>query len=91
MTDRMTRRYDPAPDELALTYLIGECRTFDEKKRALEDAFWQIHNTGYRDAMAFRIASGTEDAQTVLFEKNCAHEGAICRLCAFFAAPCGEE
>lgn len=79
MTDKNIK-YDPSEDEKRLSYLINENMTDKEKLKALSDAFWQVNNNGYGDAMANLIMSGEESAKTKIWEKNCKEIEAINRL-----------
>ena len=77
----MNNTYHQFEDEKkALSYLINADMTKEQKLKALGDAFWQAHNSGYCDAMANRLMAGQEDAQTRQWEKNCRNKYAIDRL-----------
>ena len=47
---------------------------------ALSDAYFQAWNAGYCDAMANKLMSGIEDAETELWEKNCRNKYEIGEL-----------
>ena len=76
--------YDPAADEAALSYLFCDGMTVEEKRKALADALWEATNANYGDAMANKLASGIEDAQTAHWEQSCKNRSAISRLYKFY-------
>ena len=83
MTDE-NKSYDPAADETALSYLFCDGMTIEEKLKALADALWEARNANYGDAMANKLASGTEDAQTAHWEQSCKNLSAIGRLYRYY-------
>lgn len=78
MTDSQKSEIKELEDELS--YLIHEGMTAQQKLLALSDAYWQVYNAGYADAMANKLMAGEEDSQTEFWEKNCEHKYAIGRL-----------
>ncbi len=78
MTNEKNKRISELEKELS--YLICNTMTTEEKIRRLSDAHWQAHNSGYGDAMANKLMSGTEDEQTRLWEKNCQYKYKIDEL-----------
>lgn len=66
--------------EKELSYLFSDIMTTDQKLKALEDAHFQAWNPGYGDAMANRLMSGADDAQTRLWERNCKNRHTIDKL-----------
>ena len=58
--------------------------TAEEKLKALADALWEATNANYGDAMANKLASGIEDAQTAHWEQSCKNRGAIGRLYEYY-------
>ena len=66
--------------ETALAYLVKDDMTAEQKIAALSDAYFQAWNAGYCDAMANKLMSGIEDAETELWEKNCRNKYEIGEL-----------
>ena len=63
---------------LVLTFSMKEFEL--QKIAALSDAYFQAWNAGYCDAMANKLMSGIEDAETELWEKNCRNKYEIGEL-----------
>lgn len=66
--------------ETALAYLVKDGMTAEQKIAVLSDAYFQAWNAGYCDAMANKLMSGIEDAETELWEKNCRNKYEIGEL-----------
>lgn len=60
-----------------LSYLISDEMTKEQKLKILENAYWQVNNSGYSDAMANQLMAGRSNTQTDLWEKNCKNKDII--------------
>lgn len=84
MTDEEKR--ERAALEAALSYRIRPDMTREEKIKALADAFWCTHNSGYGDMIAGKLMAGIEDGQTKRYELDCKHQYEIERLLTLLKA-----
>ncbi len=80
MTDDKRKRIKELEKELS--YLIIGTMTTEQKVKRLADAYWEVHNSGYGDAMANKLMGGLDDEQTLMWEKNCKHKYEINELLA---------
>ena len=78
MTDDKPKRIQEL--EKALSYLVNDTMTNEQKIKSLSGAYWEANNSGYGDAMANKLMGGQEDEQTRLWEKNCGHKYEIGEL-----------
>lgn len=78
MTDDKPKRIKEL--EKALSYLVNDTMTNEQKMKSLSGAYWEAHNSGYGDAMANKLMGGQGDEQTRLWEKNCENKYKINEL-----------
>lgn len=66
--------------ENKLSYLFDSEMTNKQKIKVLSNAYFQVFNSNYCDAMANKLMSGINDFQTELWEKNCNYKYQINEL-----------
>ena len=66
--------------ECELKLLIKQDMTIDQKIKVLSNSYWRAHNFGYGEAMAGRMMSGQEDAETEQFCWDYKHQYEVERL-----------